>query len=226
MKAMILAAGRGERMRPLTEHTPKPLLKVGGKALVEHHLLRLAQNGIKEVIINTAYLAEQIHQFVGKGQRWGLDIEISHEEEALETAGAIKQAQYLLGDEAVLLINGDIWTDYPFKQLLNLKPEVGHLVLVNNPDHNVNGDFGVDKGLLTTHHPQQQNYTFSGISVLNPQAIINYTPTKRHPLGTVFKDVLNNPHDQLSAEIYHGQWRDIGTVERLEQLNQALQLTT
>ena len=226
MKAMILAAGRGERMRPLTAHTPKPLLKVAGKPLLEYHLARLVAAGVSDIVINIAYLGEQIREYFGSryedvssGQ--SALIEYSVEPEPLETAGAILNALPLLGDAPFLLVNGDVWTDYPFSVLLE-KPLVGHqghLVLVENPEHHPEGDFFIDAGLLAEKSGAAK--TFSGISLLSPELIKAYPKARRvFPLGEVFRDALKN--QQLSAEVYSGQWWDIGTVERLQQLEQTL----
>ena len=151
MKAMILAAGRGERMRPLTDSTPKPLLRVGGKALIEYHLEKLAAAGIRDVVINISYLGERIREILGDGSRWHLSIQYSIEPEPLETAGAILQALPLLGEQPFVLINGDVWTDYAIEKLKDypLQSSCGHLVLVNNPSHHPEGDFSVTNAVLT-----------------------------------------------------------------------------
>lgn len=220
---MILAAGLGKRMRPLTEHTPKPLLKVGGKPLIEYHLERLATAGIDEVIINTAYLGEQLPVALGDGSRWRLTIHYSAENEPLETGGGISRALPLLGEAPFLLINGDIWTDFSIERLLNhdLGDKLGHLVLVYNPEHHPQGDYSIQQGLLIAK--QQPAYTFSGISVIHPALIADY-PQRRHrfPLGEVFAYTIDQ--QQLSAEHYSGEWCDIGTVERLTELDQRLSL--
>ncbi|MBX2807269.1 MAG: nucleotidyltransferase family protein [Cellvibrionaceae bacterium] len=219
MKAMILAAGRGERMRPLTDKTPKPLLKIGGKSLIEYHLERLAAMGMQEVVINISYRGEQIRQALGSGERWQLTIHYSVEPEPLETAGAIMQALPLLGEQPFLLISGDVWTDYPLAQLRekNLGDKQGHLVLVNNPEHHREGDFSVDGALLT--QKTVPSFTYSGISVLAPGLVSNYfMARKKFPLGEVLRNSLEAR--MLTAEIYQGQWSDIGTVGRLQALNE------
>ena len=227
MKAMILAAGKGTRMRPLTNNTPKPLLPVGGQPLIFHHLEKLAHAGFKEIVINVSYLGEQIIETLGGGQRWGLTLDYSNETKPLETAGGILHAQNLLGNKPFALINGDVWSDYPLNQLRDLtltNNALAHLILVKNPEHNPSGDFAITPlGKLTHKHSTSshgsKNYTFSGISLIDPKLIQDY-PQKREafPLGEVFRAGIDK--QQLSAELYDGEWVDVGTVERLNQLNQ------
>jgi MurNAc alpha-1-phosphate uridylyltransferase len=219
MKAMIFAAGRGERMRPLTEKTPKPLLKVGGKTLIEFHLEHLQQAGIKEVVINVAYLGQQIMDYLGDGKRWNLRIKYSVEPEPLETAGAIYHAKKILGDEPFLLINGDIWTDYSIGQLIqrSLGSALGHLVLVDNPDHHPEGDFSIDYEQRLVDKTEIP-FTFSGISVMTLELINRYPNARtRFPLIEVLQFGIE--HQYLTAEHYQGYWCDIGTVERLDQMD-------
>lgn len=233
MKAMILAAGRGERMRPLTLTTPKPLLQVGGKPLIEYHLERLAAVGIGEVVINIAYLSEQIREALGDGQRWSLRIHYSPEPEPLETAGALLHALPLLGDKPFMLLNGDIWTDFDFAALANVglnDDSLGHLVLVDNPAHNAKGDFSLDGDRLIlagdkadelNKEPQKSTYTFSGISLLHPRLIRDYPQQRpRFPLVEVFHHAI--AQRQLQGSHYDGEWWDIGTVERLQDLDRQL----
>ncbi len=152
MKAMILAAGRGERMRPLTDETPKPLLKINQFCLIEHHIINLKSAGITELVINTAWLAEQIHQYLGDGSNYGVSIQYSDEGQALETGGGINKALPLLGDDYFLVVNGDVWCDYEFKTLPTLKADhLAHLVLVNNPEQHPGGDFSIESGLLSNN---------------------------------------------------------------------------
>ena len=218
---MILAAGLGKRMRPLTLSTPKPLLCVGGKPLIEYHLEALAAAGVREVVINVAYLGEQIKAALGNGQRWQLAIEYSTEPSPLETAGAIAQALPLLGDQPFLLINADIWTDLPLGPLLSISlgDALGHLVLVNNPEHHPQGDFSIAAGRLLER--REPAYTFSGVSVLHPQLIATY-PQRRacFPLVEVFREGI--AQGQLTAQHYGGRWCDVGTVERLRGLDGCL----
>ncbi|MFW5447436.1 MAG: nucleotidyltransferase family protein, partial [Methylophagaceae bacterium] len=167
MKAIILSAGRGERLRPLTDHTPKPLLKAGEHRLIEHLIIALVNAGITEIIINYAHLGQQFPETLGNGQQFGANISYSPEQEGgLETAGGIIKALPLLGDEPFLVVNGDIWTDYPFEQLNNLTLDdncLAHLVLVENPEHHPHGDFSLSSGLLDQQG--QDKYTFSGVAV-------------------------------------------------------------
>jgi len=221
---MILAAGRGERMRPLTEHTPKPLLQVGGKALLQYHLEHLVAAGVSDIVINISYLGEQIRNYFGCQFISGNNVatlNYSAEPEPLETAGAILHALPLLGDAPFLLVNGDVWTDYSFDLLLKkeLKSVSGHLVLVENPIHNTGGDFSIVKDMLV--EKAVSPLTFSGISLLSPALIRNYPKCRRiFPLSEVFHDAIK--HQQLSADVFSGQWWDIGTVDRLRKLDERL----
>ena len=216
MKAMILAAGRGERLRPLTDSTPKPLLKVGGKSLIEYHLDKLAQSGISEVIINTAWLGEQIRQTLGDGEKYGVNIHYSDEgEQALETAGGIIKALPLLGDEPFLIINGDIFTDYVFVQLTEFKLNgEAHLVMVENPDHNHKGDFALVNGYL--QNSGDSLYTYSGIGIYTKQFFAGY-PEGVTALAPILKEKI--AQKKVSGELYKNAWTDVGTKERLQQLN-------
>ncbi len=229
LKAMILAAGRGERMRPLTEHTPKPLLKVGGKSLIEYHLERLVSAGVKEVVINIAYLGNKIQGYLGdtflsKSNPSQLSIRYSVEPEPLETAGAILHALPLLGEQPFLLVNGDVWTDFSFNDLLYKKlseNNLGHLVLVDNPAHNPDGDFSIQSSDDFLKEKEGHSYTFSGVSLLNPKLITEYPQCRSHfPLGEVFHYFISQK--KITAEVYRGQWWDIGTVERLKELDEQL----
>ena len=227
MKAMILAAGLGNRMRPLTDHTPKPLLCAGGKPLIEYHLENLQRAGIREVIINLAYLGEKIRAHLGDGQQFGLTINYSTEPEPLETGGAILHALDLLGDEPFLLINGDVWCDLEFVHLVQhplTENQQGHLLLVPNPDFHPLGDFALaDNGLLLDDvektHPQR--FTFGGISLLKPE-LINTYPDKRQkfPLVEVLRRAIGL--QQLSGEVHNGHWSDVGTHALLQDLESYL----
>lgn len=218
MKAMILAAGRGERMRPLTDHTPKPLLEVGGKALIEYHLTALQQAGVREVIINHAWLGEQIESRLGNGERYGLQIQYSPEVPvALETAGGIIQALSHLGTEPFIVVNGDIWCDYPMQQLPQQLDGLAHLVMVDNPPHNPQGDFCLIDGRLQAEG--QDKLTYSGIGVYHPQLFAGLEPGIR-PLAPILKAAMAK--GLVSGEQYEGQWLDIGTPERLHQLDTEL----
>ncbi len=225
MKAMILAAGLGARMRPLTDTLPKPLLLVGGKPLIQYHVERLQRAGIDNIVVNVAYRGQQIRDFLGNGDRFGVRISYSDEGgEPLETAGAILRAAPQLGTEPFLLINADIWTDFDITSLVAQPlPEActGRLVLVPNPEHNLAGDFGCNNGLLISvdsHHP---SFTFSGISLLRPQLVTEYPKARmRFPLAECFRYEL--AAGRLQAEVHAGQWWDIGTPARLTALDQLL----
>ncbi len=226
MKAMILAAGFGERLRPLTEKTPKPLLRVADKPLIQYHLERLAAADIREVVINTSWLGEQIESFVGNGSRFGVDVCWSREETPLETGGGIRRALPLLGSEPFLVVNGDIWCDFPLHQLSGKTwPEErdAHLVLVPNPEHNAGGDFVLDQqGLVRYPGNDDATFTFSGISVMRPEIFALYAAASEK---FAIRDVLVSGIRAgcVSGEIYRGNWWDIGTVERLQALNEFLQ---
>lgn len=219
MKAMILAAGEGRRMRPLTLNTPKPLLQVRGVSLIEHHIHRLAEAGVRELVINVAYLGEQIRTALGDGSALGVHIQYSVEPEPLETAGALHHALPLLGDAPFLLVNGDVWTDYPFANLRNHRLcGLGHLVLVPNPEHKLTGDFSLNDTGNLSELDGATSFTFSGISLLSPSLIRDYPQTRRQfPLREVFSWAIRE--QQLSGELFAGTWCDVGTPERLAELN-------
>lgn len=223
MKAMILAAGLGERMRPLTLKTPKPLLPVAGKPLLQHHLERLRAAGIYQLVINTAWLGEQIEQCFSDGSAFGLEIQWSREGQPLETGGGIKRALPLLGSEPFLLVNGDIWTDYDLDGLARRhlkKHDLAHLVLVENPLHHRNGDFGLS-GDRVIFGENSTNYTFSGISLIHPRLFADCGGERtRFPLRDVLFPAIRN--NTVSGELHCGGWCDVGTVERYEALNQQL----
>lgn len=225
MKAMILAAGLGQRMRPLTDKLPKPLLSVGGKPLLQYHFEALARAGVTETIINLAYLGEKIRAFAGQGDQFGLRIRYAEEPEPLETGGALFNALDLLGSQPFLLINGDVWTDYPLAKLVNhnlADTDDAHLVLVPNPGFHPDGDFSTNAQGRLENNPQLAKHTFAGLSLIHPRLISNY-PNKRmkFPLGEVLKHSIQ--HNRITAEIYHGDWSDVGTPERLAQLDARLQ---
>lgn len=229
MKAMILAAGLGNRMRPLTDHLPKPLLQAGGKSLIEYHLENLQRAGIREVIINLAYLGEKIREQLGDGKQFGLEIAYSTEPEPLETGGAILHALDLLSAEPFLLVNGDVWCDLDFAQFTTralAENKLGHLLLVPNPDFHPLGDFALDKrGLLIDDHDKThpQRFTFGGISLLSPKLIADY-PDKRQkfPLVEVLRRAISN--GQLTGQVHQGHWSDVGTPARLQELEDYLSL--
>ncbi|MCK9564017.1 MAG: nucleotidyltransferase family protein [Bacteroidales bacterium] len=222
MKAMILAAGFGERLRPLTETTPKPLLEIAGKPMIQYHIERLVAAGIREFVINTAWLGEKIEAFLGDGSRFGVRICWSRESEPLETGGGIRRALPLLGPEPFLLVNGDVWTDYPFETLVQRDwPEStdAHLVLVPNPPFKATGDFTLDgEGRLGYPQEGDRASTYSGISVMRPEIFALYpAASERFPLRDVLESSVRAA--SVSGELFQGQWWDIGTVERLNMLN-------
>ncbi|WP_417579241.1 N-acetylmuramate alpha-1-phosphate uridylyltransferase MurU [Nitrincola sp.] len=224
MKAMILAAGLGTRMRPLTLHTPKPLLKVGGKALIVWHLERLAASGITQVVINHAWLGEQLEAELGNGQAWGLDISYSAETEPLETGGGILKALPQLitdADDRFLVINADVFCDLDLRLFIDtplLEQDLGVLLMVDNPDWHVQGDFKLDaRSYLQTE--KGRSLTFSGISVLKGRLFDACQPG-RFALAPLFRQAIAN---QRLRGVYHaGRWSDVGTPERLYQLDQQL----
>jgi MurNAc alpha-1-phosphate uridylyltransferase len=223
MKAMILAAGRGERMRHLTENTPKPLLKIADKALIEYSLEGLVNAGFAEIVINVAYLGQQIQEYCGDGSRWGVSIQYSDEgETALETAGGIAKALPLLGEKPFLVVNADILFDYPLAELRNKQVDWAHLVMIDNPPHHPQGDFCLqaDGRLSEQGEPK---YTFSGIGVYHPAMFADLQvgqPLKLRP-------VLNLAMQQqrISGEYFNGLWLDIGTPERLQEISIGLAST-
>ncbi len=222
MRAMLLAAGLGERMRPLTENTPKPLLRVGGRCLIEYHLDRLVAAGFTEIVINLAYLGQQIEQMLGTGARYGAQINYSDEgSEPLGTAGGIIHALPLLGNSPFLVVNSDIWCDYPLIKLSNKINGLAHLVLVDNPPHHPQGDFNLRSSSLALVKMDAMNsrLTFSGIGVYDPQLFKN-CPRGKLALAPVLIEAIHS--DQVTGEYYQGQWLDIGTPERLQQLDLAL----
>ena len=223
MKAMILAAGLGNRMRPLTLHTPKPLLEVGGKPLIVWHIEKLQKIGVTEIVINTAWLGEKLANALGDGSQFGVKILWSHEGEGLETAGGIINALPLLGDEPFILVNGDVWTTMDFSTLLNvdLGDKQAHLVLVDNPPQHLKGDFILSNGLAYTFEQEQSGeaFTYSGIAVLHPRMFAGLENGKR-PLAPLLKQAMQQ--QQVSAEKMQAVWVDVGTPERLQQLDQQI----
>lgn len=212
MKAMILAAGKGERMRPLTLHTPKPLVPAAGKPLIEYHLEALARAGIREVVINHAWLGQQIEDHLGDGSRFGLRIRYSAEGEPLETGGGIFKALPLLGDAPFLLVNGDVWTDYDFTGLNAPLQGLAHLVLVDNPGHHGRGDFRLADGQVSDGDDALGALTFSGISVLDP-ALFDGCRPGAFKLAPLLRKAM--AEGRVSGEHYRGHWIDVGTLERL-----------
>jgi MurNAc alpha-1-phosphate uridylyltransferase len=215
MHALILAAGRGERMRPLTDATPKPLLKVGGRALIEYHLDALAAAGITDIVINLAHLGAQIENALGDGARYGVAIRYSHEgERGLETGGGIVHALPMLGETPFIVINGDIYCDYPFARLPQTPAGLAHLVLVDNPPQHPQGDFALDGDAIRA--AGEHKLTFSGIGVYRP-ALFGNAPQGAFPLAPILRAAMQA--GQVSGEHYRGEWQDIGTPERLAALD-------
>jgi MurNAc alpha-1-phosphate uridylyltransferase len=233
---MILAAGLGKRMLPLTEHTPKPLLLVAGKPLITHHLEHLQRAGFKQVVINTAHLGEQIEAALGDGKKFGLSIRYSHEDQPLETAGGIINALPLLGEQPFLVINGDVWCDLSLASVTSYvhffkKGQLAHLVLVNNPPQHPEGDFILDTdcALGDSHDvfllknkrvdAVEAAHTFSGISVLSPK-LFDGCPAGSLALAPLLRSAIER--GQVSGSLYQGAWWDVGTPERLKDLDQFL----
>jgi len=223
MKAMILAAGRGERLRPLTERTPKPLVEVGGETLLGRHLARLARAGFAHAVVNVSHLAEQIVTRFGDGAREGIRIEWSREAEPLETAGGIAQARALLGAEPFLLVNADVWCEFDFSRLrdLPLDARLAHLVLVPNPPFHPAGDFTLDRGRVGNGSGRYDTrYTYAGISVLSPRLIDGVAAGSKAQLAPLWRAAAEG--GAVSGELYEGRWSDVGTPERLAELTAQL----
>ena len=218
MKAMILAAGRGTRMRPLTDHCPKPLLQVDGKPLIVHHLQRLRACGITDVVINVSYRAEQIMSALGDGTAFGMHIAWSREAAPLETGGGIRQALPLLGGAPFLLVNGDVWCDLAPDELPGLGDDLARLVLVDNPTHHPRGDFHLDaEGRV---HPEgEPRLTFAGISLLDP-ALVADEPAGAFALAPLLRRAMTE--GRISGHHHRGTWVDVGTPERLAELDRRL----
>jgi N-acetyl-alpha-D-muramate 1-phosphate uridylyltransferase len=218
MKAMLLAAGRGERMRPLTDVTPKPLLMVAGRPLIAWHLARLAAAGIRDVVINLSWLGEQIAAALGDGAAQGVRIHYSREPwPALETGGGIRQALPLLGEEPFLLVNGDVYTDVDFAALRLAPGDLAQLVLVPNPPHHVKGDFHLDGGRITEQ--QGERLTYSGIAMLHPALLAQAEPGRFPLLPWLLKA---RDAGRLGGQRHAGVWIDVGTPERLADLDDRL----
>lgn len=241
MKAMILAAGRGERMRPLTDNIPKPLLPIAGKPLIAYHLIALANAGIRQVVINLAYLGQQIQNTLGDGHNYGVHIDYSFEPQVLETGGGIYQALPLLGSEPFIVLSADIWTDYPLQRLLQRLPHsfngLAHLVMVDNPEFHPHGDFCLHNGLLyndplsvvnkttgnitngttdnTTDKPSK--LTFANIGIYRPE-LFQHCQAGVFPLINVLNPAIAD--GKISGEYYQGDWANLGTPRQWQQLAQ------
>jgi MurNAc alpha-1-phosphate uridylyltransferase len=220
MKAMLLAAGRGERLRPLTDRIPKALVEAGGKPLIAWHLERLAASGCREAVINVSHLGEQIVERMGDGRRFGLRIAYSREPQPLETAGGIAQAASLLGPEPFLLVNADIYCEKDFRPLLarSLGDRLGHLVLVPNPAHRAGGDFTLEGDRVGS--APAPRYTYAGIALLSPRLVESVQPGSKAPLAPLLYAAADR--GLLGGELYGGLWQDVGTVERLAELEKVL----
>ena len=220
MKTMLLAAGRGERLRPLTDRIPKALVEVAGKPLIIWHLERLAACGVREAVINVSHLAERIVERLGDGRRFGLSIRYSREAEPLETAGGIAHALALLGRQPFLLVNADIYCQVDFGPLLqhSLGERLAHLVLVPNPAHRAQGDFSLERGRIG--NVGSPRYTYAGVAVMSPELVASIVPGEKAPLAPFLRDAADR--GRISGQLYDGLWQDVGTAERLAELNATL----
>jgi MurNAc alpha-1-phosphate uridylyltransferase len=226
MKAMILAAGRGERMRPLTDETPKPLLRVGGKPLIVWHIERLVQVGICDIVINHAHLGHKIEDYLGDGSAFGAHITYSAEGKALETAGGIANALPLLGQDPFAVINGDIYTYYDFARLAQAAESMiehdalAHLVLVDSPSHHPEGDFALEEGWVRLSGKPM--LTFSGIGIYHPSIFQNISPGTSAKLAPILRELIGAK--KVRGEWDRGRWVDVGTSQRLQALDRVLSL--
>ena len=220
MRAMILAAGLGKRMQPLTTDTPKPLLRVGDKSLIEHQIERLAAGGVTGVVINHFYLGAMIEEALGDGSQFGVEIEYSREAIRLETAGGIIKSLPKLKDDSFIVVNADVWTDFDFSRLkpVNGSDCLAHLVLVENAEHHPYGDFFIDDSgrVHEDHSARDQRLTFSGISVLHKKLFEGY-PIQPRSMIPLLQEAMGR--DLVSGEVYEGLWIDVGTPERLQEVN-------
>ncbi len=220
--AMILAAGRGERLRPLTDQTPKPLLKAGSRLLIEHHLYALSVAGYSDVVINIGHLGQKIIDKLGNGSRFQIRIHYSDERNAvLETGGGIFKALPLLRSDQFLVINGDIWTDFDLAKLPETINSLAHLILVNNPAHHLQGDFSLQGDLLCETDDVEPSWTYSGMGIFS-HAFFQHCEDGRFPLAPLIRSHMVD--GRISAEVYDGLWFDIGTIERLDGVNRFLEL--
>ena len=219
MRAMILAAGLGTRLRPVTLHTPKPLLEVGGKPLIVWHIEALKRAGVTQIVINTAWLGEKLVEALGNGEAFGVEIHWSHESEPLETAGGIQKALPLLGTDPFILVNGDVWTRFDFTALVNkeLDSDLGYLVMVNNPPQHPDGDFSLANKRITQDGADK--LTFSGISLLSPK-LFESLPAGKAPLAPILRQAMDS--GKVGGECLQDHWVDVGTIERLAELDQQI----
>lgn len=219
MRAMILSAGRGNRLRPLSDVIPKPLMTINGKPLIEYHLQKCVAAGIQEIIINVSHLGENIEKTLGNGARFDAMIEYSYEDPVLETGGGIVKMLSRLGPEPFAVISADIFTDFPFERLKILPEKLAHLILVDNPPHHPTGDFAIleDKSLSESGRPL---FNYAGIGVYRPELFIDCPKDRPFPLGRVFKAGISNR--EITGEYYSGIWYNIGTKEQLEEVDNAM----
>lgn len=229
MRAMILAAGRGERMRPLTDHTPKPLLSVGGKPLIQWHIERLVNSGIVDIVINHAWLGEKIEAALGDGRALGAHLHYSAESIALETAGGIANALPLLGDQPFLVINGDVWCDWPIDTAQSHAHQMqalgctAWLLLVDNPPHHPEGDFYLSTSthvMLEGSSSQQKKLTFAGVGIYSPSLFQALPRQQPAPLAPLLRKAMSDHH--VIGTHYNGRWVDVGTPQRLADLDQRI----
>ena len=220
MKAMLLAAGRGERLRPITDEIPKALVEAGGKPLIGWHLERLARAGFREAVINVSHLGERIVERLGDGRRYGLRLSYSRERERLETAGGIANALALLGTAPFLLVNADVYCECDFARLreIALGERLAHLVLVPNPPHKEKGDFSLRNGLVSDEPGAR--YTYSGVALMKPALVAPVRRGDKAPLAPLLYDAARR--GRLGGELYEGLWQDVGTIERLAELEAEL----
>jgi MurNAc alpha-1-phosphate uridylyltransferase len=220
MKAMLLAAGRGERLRPLTDTVPKALVEAGGKPLIAWHLERLARAGFGEAVINLSHLGERIVERIGDGARYGLRLHYSRERERLETAGGIANALPLLGPAPFLLVNADVYCECDFAKLkkVELHERLAHLVLVPNPAHRPGGDFSLADGRIGNEAAPR--YTYAGVAVMAPALVAPVQRGEKAPLAPFLYDAA--ARGRLGGELYEGSWQDVGTLERLAELERHL----
>ncbi|MFF7709860.1 N-acetylmuramate alpha-1-phosphate uridylyltransferase MurU [Pseudomonas sp. NPDC007930] len=219
MKAMILAAGKGERLRPLTLHTPKPLVRAAGVPLIEYHVRALAAAGFTELVINHAWLGQQIEDYLGDGSRFGVSIAWSPEGEPLETGGGIHRALPLLGEQPFVVVNGDIWCEFDFARLRAPLPGLAHLVLVDNPAHHPGGDFALAGGQASDPAGEAARLTYSGIAVLHPR-VFEGCASGAFKLAPLLRQAM--AQGQVSGERFAGRWVDVGTHERLAEVEHVL----
>lgn len=214
MTAMILAAGRGERMRPLTDVKPKPLIEVGGKTLIEWHIEKLSSLGFRDIVVNIAHLGYMIPEFLGEGSKWGVNIIYSDEQKegALESAGGIANALKLIKSDTFLVVNGDVLCDYKFNINFKLFDDLAHLILVENPKHNMGGDFGIHESRAT--NKSNNMYTFSGIGYYKKELFADLEP-KKAPLAPLLRERIERK--RVGASLHLGRWHDVGTIERLRE---------